>query len=146
MFFDSMNTIRQASIHDIPKMQEIRRSVFENKLSDPKKIKDEDYIPFLEQAGCGWIAESEGEIVGFTIIDLINQNVWALFVKPEFENRGIGTKLHDTMLNWCFSKGMNYIWLSTEKNTRAENFYRHKGWQPSGFYNENEIKFEYRKN
>ncbi|MEZ5172550.1 MAG: GNAT family N-acetyltransferase [Bacteroidia bacterium] len=123
-------------------MQLVRSSVFENKLSEPGKIKDQDYIPFLEQTGRGWVAESGDEIAGFAIVDLKNENVWALFVKPEFEGRGYGKVLHTEMLKWYFLQGKNYLWLSTEKNTRAEKFYLKNGWQPAGNFNDFEIKYE----
>jgi GNAT superfamily N-acetyltransferase len=44
---------------------------------------------FFER-GKGWVAETEDQIVGFSIIDLKENNIWALFVHPDFENKGIG--------------------------------------------------------
>jgi GNAT superfamily N-acetyltransferase len=43
-------------------------------------------------------------LVGFTIIDLPQKNIWALFVHPDCETKGIGKSQHNKMLNWYFSK------------------------------------------
>jgi GNAT superfamily N-acetyltransferase len=83
---------------------------------------------FFER-GKGWVAETEDQIVGFSIIDLKENNIWALFVHPDFENKGIGTKLHDVMLNWYFEDNRENIWLGTSPETRAETFYRMSGWK-----------------
>ena len=81
-------------------------------------------------------------IVGFAIADLEEENIWALFVDPEFEGMGIGKELHKLMLDWYFSTGKKYVWLSTEPNTRAAEFYRKHGWREAGLHGEDEIKFE----
>jgi GNAT superfamily N-acetyltransferase len=43
-------------------------------------------------------------LVGFAIADLVDNNIWALFIHPGFEKLGIGKKLHDEMVNWYFSQ------------------------------------------
>lgn len=133
--------IRVATIADIPHIQRVRNSVKENMLSDPSKVTDEDCREYLTQKGRGWVYEVNNEIIGFAIVDLEEQNVWALFLNPEIEGRGIGKKLHHRMLSWYF-KQKEWIWLGTEPNTRAEGFYRKMGWREAGMYGEDEIKFE----
>ena len=51
----------------------------------------------LRGDGCGWVSEIDGRVVGFAIADLSGANVYALFIEPEYERRGIGRLLHDTM-------------------------------------------------
>jgi len=92
--------------------------------------------------GKGWICEIDRKIVGFSIVDVQENNVWALFLHPDFENRGIGRKLHDSMLNWYFNKTEKTLWLGTSPHTRAEIFYRKAGWQETGKHGKNELKFE----
>ena len=58
----------------------------------------------FNERGKGWVCEIENNIVGFAIVDLKENNIWALFVQPEFENMGIGKKLHTAMLNWYFNQ------------------------------------------
>jgi GNAT superfamily N-acetyltransferase len=134
--------IREAGISDIEKMQEIRNSVRENVLSDPARITYHDYKEYIMNRGRGWVCELDEEIRGFAVIDTADLNIWALFVQPGFEKKGIGKKLHDHMLDWYFINHDQTLWLSTAPQTRAENFYRKAGWKETGLYGKGEIRFE----
>lgn len=133
---------REAQVTDILQIQVVRNAVKENRLSDPALVSDEDCENYLLHRGKGWVCEKDDKIVGFAIVDLFDHNVWALFVHPEFENKGIGKKLHDIMLDWYFTKTDLTIWLGTAPNTRAEKFYRKAGWKEAGTHGKGEIKFE----
>lgn len=91
--------IREVTVEDIPSIQKVRNGVKENMLSNPSLISDEDCRIFITERGKGWVAEIGGEIVGFSIANLKENNIWALFLLPGFEKRGIGRKLHDIMLD-----------------------------------------------
>ncbi|TRZ44351.1 GNAT family N-acetyltransferase [Robertkochia solimangrovi] len=138
--------IREAVVTDIAKIQVVRNSVRENVLSDPSLVTDEDCREFLLERGKGWVCESRDGILGFSIVDMKENNVWALFVHPDFENQGIGRKLHDVMLNWYFSQTDASIWLGTAPNTRAEQFYKKSGWDVIGTHGKGEVKFEMTRN
>lgn len=133
---------REATIEDIPQIQQVRNSVKENRLSNPALVTNEDCRKYLTERGKGWVCEAEGIIVGFSIADLKNNNIWALFVNPKYEGRGIGRKLHNLMLDWYFSKGKQMVWLGTSPNTRAADFYQKAGWTETGLHGEDEVKFE----
>ncbi|MEG0926654.1 MULTISPECIES: GNAT family N-acetyltransferase [Chryseobacterium] len=135
-------TIREARIEDIPQIQVIRNSVKENTLSDPGLVTDKDCEEFLFERGKGWVAEEADQIVGFSIVDLKENNVWALFLHPDFEKKGIGRKLHNMMMDWYFGQKKDNIWLGTSPGTRAEAFYRKSGWTEIGSHGKGEIKFE----
>ncbi len=128
-------------MHDIPALHIIRNAVKENALSDPGLVKDEDYVRYLINEGKGWVCEMENHIVGFSIVDLKENNVWALFVDPEFEKKGIGKQLLKELLNWYFTQSNTTLWLGTAFNTRAEEFYRKQGWADAGFHGTKERKF-----
>ena len=81
-------TLREATIEDIDQMHVVRTSVYENQLSNPNLITTKDYEDYLVNRGKGWVAEVDNLIVGFAIADLIDNNVWALFVQPGFEKKG----------------------------------------------------------
>ena len=134
--------LREANTEDIKQIQKVRNAVKENTLSNPDLVTDEDCAAFLTVRGKGWVYEIENDIVGFAIADLQDHNVWALFLDPEFEKKGIGQQLHNTMLNWYFSQTQHQIWLGTAFNTRAEHFYRKAGWTEAGTNGTKEIKFE----
>ncbi len=134
--------IRQALISDIPGMQIVRHLVKENVLSNPALVSDADCEDYICNRGRGWVAEEEGNLVGFAIADVLGDNIWALFVDPAFEKKGIGRKLHDTMLTWYFTQGKERLWLSTAPNTRAARFYEKAGWTNVGMTKGGEIRFE----
>lgn len=135
-------TFREATIDDIRQIQIVRNSVTENTLSNPNLVTDADCAEFITKRGKGWVCEIGNRIVGFAIADLVDNNIWALFLHPDFENKGIGRKLHDTMLDWYFSRDKTQVWLGTGPNTRAETFYRKSGWTAIGMHGKGEIKFE----
>jgi GNAT superfamily N-acetyltransferase len=134
-------TIRTAAVADIPAIQVVRNSVTENTLSDPALVPDSDVEDYIIRRGRGWVALVQGTIVGFSIVSVTDNNVWALFLDPGYEKAGIGRRLHDTMIDWYFSVTDKTIWLSTTPGTRAETFYRKAGWQEDGKYGKGEIKF-----
>ena len=133
---------REANINDVEQIQIVRHSVKENVLSNPDLVTDEDCVEFLTKRGKGWVCEIGNNIVGFAIADLKENNIWALFVEPEFEKKGIGKKLHATMLNWYFDQTKKNVWLGTAPDTRAATFYKLNGWKENGTQGKGEIKFE----
>lgn len=134
--------IREANIEDIKQIQHVRNSVTENTLSNPNVVADEDCEEFITIRGKGWVCEINKQIIGFAIADLKESNIWALFLDPKFERRGISQKLHQTMLDWYFTQTKVTVWLGTASNTRAEKFYRKAGWKEVGTHGPKEIKFE----
>jgi GNAT superfamily N-acetyltransferase len=133
---------REAKIEDIEQIQIVRHSVKENTLSNPELIKDADVSEFLFARGKGWVCEIDGLLAGFAIADLKEHNIWALFLRPEYEHQGIGTRLQNLMLDWYFSQTKVSVWLGTSPDTRAEKFYRKSGWKEIGTHGKGEIKFE----
>lgn len=134
-------TFRLAEIADIPQMQVVRHAVKENVLSNPALVTNADCENFITNRGRGWVCERDKTITGFAIADLVDNNIWALFVLPEQEGKGIGQRLQRMMLDWYFSTGKNYVWLGTSPGTRAQRFYKKTGWKENGLHGK-EIKFE----
>ena len=133
---------REATNNDIPQLHSIRISANENKLSNPSLITPEEYTDFLTVRGKGWLCEVDNTIAGFAIIDFKEHNIWALFIRPEFEGRGIGKKLQQIMLDHYFQTNTQKLWLGTAPATKAENFYTKTGWKNMGIRKNGEILFE----
>lgn len=131
---------REAEIKDIPQIQVVRNAVKENQLSDPSLVLDKDVEEYIMNRGKGWVCEIDKRIAGFAIVDLIDNNVWALFIHPDFEAKGIGKKLHRRMMDWYFNNTKEKIWLGTAPDSRAEKFYRIQGWKEVGMHGKGEIK------
>ncbi|MFL5811271.1 MAG: GNAT family N-acetyltransferase [Flavisolibacter sp.] len=136
---------REATVADIQQIQVVRNSVKENMLSDPNLVTDEECKEFITVRGKGWVCEADNMIVGFSIADLRENNIWALFVRPEYEGKGIGKILHKLMLDWYFSQSKESVWLGTDPDSRAALFYRKAGWKETGMHGKKEIRFEMNK-
>jgi GNAT superfamily N-acetyltransferase len=151
--------LRQARRGDITAIQRVRASVRENRLVS-RRIGDEEVQRHLEVLGRGWVIEVEQpmsgrgsaaagsdraptpcEVVAFAIADATTGTVWALFVDPRYERRGFGRRLHDVMVDWLWSQGLQHIWLATGAGTRAEGFYRAAGWRDAGSTPHGELAF-----
>jgi len=133
---------REATIRDVKELLEIRFSVKENVLNNRALVTEEITADFLTRYGKGWVCEIENQIVGFAIIDVLENNIWALFVRPGFEKKGIGKGLQQIMLDWFFNQSDKTLWLGTAPGTRAEKFYIASGWKDVGRTRHGEIRFE----
>jgi len=109
-------------------MSRIRLAVTENRLSDPTRITARMYEDYLEKLGRGWVAESCGQIIGFTYACRADASVWALFVQAGHEGQGIARGLMQLLTAYLFSIGHERLQLGTEAGTRADRFYRAQGW------------------
>jgi aminoglycoside 6'-N-acetyltransferase I len=135
--------LRPATAADIPAMHRVRVAVRENVLGDPDAITADHYREMIEARGRGWVMhEDGGDIVAFAVADQSRRNIWALFVDPAHERRGLGRRLHDTMVAWLFAQSEDTVWLGTEPGTRAERFYRAAGWREAGRQRNGEVRFE----
>jgi GNAT superfamily N-acetyltransferase len=121
---------RQATVEDIPAMSAIRLSVTENTLSDPSRITRKMYEDYLELCGRGWVAELDGAVVAFCYADSNDGSIWALFVNPAYEGRGLAKGLLALAVDWLFGLGLGFVRLSTGADTRAARFYALQGWRP----------------
>lgn len=124
--------IREATLGDIARLQEIRGAVCENVLSNPGLVTLADYEAHIVGHGRSWVAEVDGEIVGFSSADGERATIWALFIDPAHEARGHGGRLLAIAVAWLWSRGATQVALSTEAGTRAEGFYRAAGWTSIG--------------
>lgn len=132
---------REATIEDISALSAIRLSVTENVLSDPRKVTPEMYADYLSASGKGWLCEIDGEAVGFCIAALRDASIWALFVRPGYEGRGVGTGLLRLATAWLFSTGASRIILSTEAGTRADRVYESQGWKRGEIKPDGEVSY-----
>lgn len=134
--------IAEAVLADIAEIRRVRRSVRENVLLDPSRARDADIARMIEYGGKGWVCRIDGTIRGFSFANGGTRNIWALFVEPGFERRGIGRRLHDLAVGWLFETGNDPVWLTTEPGTRAEGFYRAAGWRAGNFEPNGDRHFE----
>lgn len=123
--------LRLARPEDWDAVMALRLSVRENRLSDPSRVTEAVYRDYILRRGCGWVAERDGRIEGFCIAALDGE-VWALFVRPGCEGRGVGLALMRECVAWLAAQGVAEAVLETGAGTRAEGFYRRFGWIEAG--------------
>ena len=133
---------REALPADIPALHYVRMAVKENVLNTPSLVTTEDYRGFLTTNGKGWLCETVQGVIGFAIVDITQRNIWALFVHPLAEGKGIGKQLQALMLDWYFDSLKEALWLTTAAGTRAERFYTSTGWRNAGLQANGEVRFE----
>ena len=132
--------IREATLSDIPSLVVVRGAVKEN--IPTSDIPLERIAAGLKERGRGWVAEHKGQAVGFSMADREESMIWALFLLPEWERRGLGRVLLERAVEWLWGEGCERIWLTTEPGSRAEGFYGHLGWSPVGVTEKGEVRFE----
>lgn len=136
---------RPATLDDIAGMSAVRLAVRENRLSDPARITPAMYADHLGPVGRSWVCEVDGRIVGFSSgaapIGDRAASIWALFVLPEYEGRGIGKRLLALAVEWLFAEGATRIVLGTAASTRADGFYARLGWRRGAMLDAIEVEF-----
>ena len=123
--------LRKATLADVPAIKVVRSSVLENALTVSSKTVDSQYDWFVTHQGVS-VWEERGDVIGFSAADPRNGNIWALFVAPGFEGRGIGSALLAEACACLRAAGLKRAWLTTDPETRAEQFYLVAGWKRSG--------------
>jgi ribosomal protein S18 acetylase RimI-like enzyme len=78
----------------------------------------------------------------FSAGDPRDGSIWALFVDPAFEGRGIGRDLLALACGTVRAAGFGTTRLNTEPGTRADGFYRANGWIETGRSAKGEIIFQ----
>lgn len=74
-----------------------------------------------------YVARIDARVVGFVSVWVADRFVHHLYVLPEFQGQGIGSRL----LEWCRQKYGKSLSLKCEvANANAQRFYRNKGWFP----------------
>lgn len=123
--------IRPALLTDVSAMFKVRTSVRENALTANELIQlgitPQSIAKAISDAPCAWVATVHDEVVGFSMVDLTSDCLFAAFVLPEHEGRGIGSSLIKACESALF-KTHRVAWLETAKNSRAARLYRHLGW------------------
>ncbi len=140
--------IRQALITDVDSIFDVRTSVIENHLSREEMrqigITESVVADMIQNGPCAWVAIVSMKVVGFSMILQDEGCLFAAFVLPEHENKGIGRGLVMAAEKELF-KHHEVIWLETAKNSRAAKFYKHLGWGNKMDIDDGDIRLEKKK-
>jgi GNAT superfamily N-acetyltransferase len=133
--------IRRANDADRERIGEIRFAVKENILRDPSRVTHDMVTWFIENPGI-WLWEEDGKVLGFSAADTRDGTIFALFVDPEHERRGIGRALFARALDSLREAGHKTGSLTTQPGSRADRFYQAAGWKAVGTSERGERIFE----
>ncbi|THD40325.1 N-acetyltransferase (plasmid) [Pantoea sp. SGAir0430] len=126
-------------------MFHVRISVIENHLSREEMrrigITENVVADLIEKSRCAWVATDDEKIIGFSMILPDEGCLFAAFVLPEYEGRGIGRRLVELAENELF-RHHEIAWLETDKQSRAAKFYIQLGWGNKIDINDTDIRLE----
>ena len=82
-------------------------------------------------------------VVGFGMAQISQAYIFALFVEPVYENRGIGSALLSWLEQGLLAHGIKQAWLATEADAsfRAHGFYERLGWEPRELMDDGQRKY-----
>lgn len=123
--------LRAATRADLPRIYEIRHGTAENRLSDPSLVTEAEVAWYMDHA-IFLVSEDEAGVQGFACVNHQTGYVWALFVIDGAQGRGHGSALLDEAMARLRAEGHRQAFLTTGPATRAEGFYRARGWRPMG--------------
>ena len=143
--------VRPAGEADIPALFAIRTAVRENH-TDLRELARAGVTPAAVAAvlrdgtAAAWLGERDGRPAGFGMARADEGDVFALFVLPEFEGRGLGSLLLREAERWLALRGVGEAWLLTggEPGLRAPGFYAARGWRATGREADGQIGFSKR--
>ena len=137
---------REATAADMPGISTVRLSVKENAAVPEslarRGITNESVAASFAGASKGWVAEQDGEIIAFSIADRRSRSIFALFVMPGHEGRGLGTRLLKCAEEWLWDDGAERLWLTTDPESRAAGYYERRGWIIAGALPNGERRYE----
>ncbi|QIL75564.1 GNAT family N-acetyltransferase [Hymenobacter sp. HDW8] len=125
--------LRHATPADVPILFDIRCSVRENHQSREELaalgVTDSTVVEMLQGDGPGWLAEIDDKPVGFAMVILSERTVFACFIRPGFEGRGIGRRLMEAAEAELRRHSIQEAWLTTgaDPAIRANVFYQALG-------------------
>lgn len=126
-----MPIIRRATEADRARISEIRFAVKENVLRDRSRVTHDMVTWFIENPGI-WLWEEDGRVLGFSAADTRDGTIFALFIDPAHEGRGIGRALFAKALESLREAGHREASLTTQPGSRADRFYQKAGWTVIG--------------
>ncbi len=116
-----MATIRAAVVADVAFLPDVEvraglpfRSIGLDAIADDPPPSADDLMSDV-RAGAAWVAELDGEIVGYAVASVVDGegHIDQVSVVPEVQGRGIGRALVQAVLGWSQRQGHPSVTLTT---------------------------------
>lgn len=132
-------TCREMTIADIQASFALRFSTVENAITAEDLERDYGITPAtladsMRADTRGWVAEDDGQMVGYAMGNRTNGEVFVVAVRPGHEGQGIGKTVLSRVVDWLWASEHDNIWLcaNPDPDIRATGFYRKLGWRRTG--------------
>jgi len=116
--------------------------VGDNLLSDPNAVTEAGVVGFIDKRALWVWQEADGLVTGFSAGDARDGSIWALFVAPGHEGKGVGRALLKRACDGLREAGHLVAILTAPPGTRAERHYRADGWIVTGTNQKGELVFQ----
>jgi iron(III)-enterobactin esterase len=83
----------------------------------------------LQSGHSGWVAWANRSLIGFSMANRTNGEVWAMAIAPEWEGKDIDRELMRQTEAWLFSHGWAEIWAAMPPEENAPGFCNGPAWQ-----------------
>ncbi|KAA8563545.1 hypothetical protein FX985_03615 [Pseudomonas extremaustralis] len=125
--------IRVATPDDVNTLYAIRTAVVQNHLSREQMtdlgITPQVLTDSIREADCAWIAQVDGQPAGFSMVNLVAGEVFAMFVLPVYENLGLGRQLMAVAEAALFEHHETLFLITDGRDeVRANGLYQRLGW------------------
>lgn len=118
--------LREFDWSDLGEIVEVYREARRSALCFPEEEVSERAMKALIKGERLWVAEMEGQVMGFVSVWEEDAFIHHLYVRPTEQSHGIGRAL----IEKCVQHFGTPLALKCDKaNQRAEAFYRRNGWQ-----------------
>lgn len=140
--------VRIAGDADVETLFDIRTSVRENHQSRTELaaigVTPESIRGMLAGSARAWLVDVHDRPTAFAMADAALGTLFALFVRPDYEGRGVGRPLLATAEGWLFDTGWAEIWLltGTAPALRAHRLYTPAGWRLVGAEEDGQVRYE----
>jgi ribosomal protein S18 acetylase RimI-like enzyme len=130
--------IRKATLKDIKKVREIANVPGLQISGEECAPSEKWYKGFIKFKQMFYVAESNGQVIGFLTGDIIRDfgYVWESGVLPEFRSRGIGSLLLEKFVDECEKKKLRFVVCYGHANEKTLNFFRKHKFIEGGTYKE----------
>ena len=144
----SNHQIRPATVADVAAIFRVRTAVKENVLTLQELaelgVTPDTIAELIRSTPCIWVAEADGQVVGFAMVEGETACLFAAFVLPQYEGRGMGRDLVAVCEQALF-RDHALAWLETDGRSRAAGFYRHLGWAHAADLVDGDVRLEKRR-
>jgi ribosomal protein S18 acetylase RimI-like enzyme len=114
-------------------VEDIKNKFKDDKTLIGKKKIEERKEKYKDKRKRTWVAEHKEEMVGFCLASREEEKgrIKAIYVLPEYQGEGIGSKLMKKAIEWLSEEKQIYINV-VEYNLKAINFYEKHGFSKTG--------------